>query len=442
MTQEKDKTTQKLGFVTHLECLNCGEKYSLKRLITDQGTTMINICYDGCFGPLDVKYDYDLLKTTLTPSEVEKRDETFWRLKELLPVNDVKIPDRAYTPLITSKEIGEELGIRLYFKLDSHENNPTQSFKDRPVTLAFNKALETGYDTVYVASTGNLAISSAYHSKLTGVTPKVYIPETLGEIKKNAIRKYLPNPDELIELPCTYDETNIRAMEDCKADNEANQAKTGKITSFVPNSSFRPYYKEGSKTSGAEIAFQIKEELSENETLNLTYPLGSGALFCSAYKGICELKTLGLFDNPVKMWGVQPTVCSPIVSAIGSGDIIPVRKPMTIAKSIAIGNPGSGYQSLDVMGESGGGGWSVTEREILENTLELYQKEGIFCQFVGGTTLAGIKRGVNSGELEKGSVVVANITGTGYGRVEDDLIKYSSEYGLRKEAEQITAEVN
>ena len=442
MPHKKDNSTTQLGYVTHLECLNCGEKYSLERLENEQATTMVNICYDGCFGPLDIRYDYDRLKQEITPAEIEKRDETFWRMKELLPVNEIKIKDRAYTPLVKSKVIGDELEVNLYFKLDSHETNPTQSFKDRPVTLAFNKALETGYETVYVASTGNLAVSSACLAKQTGITAKVYVPKSLGKIKKDAIRIYLPKPEDLIELDCSYDETNIKAMEDCKKENEEELEKTGRIHSFVPNNSFRPYYKEGSKTSGVEIAFQIKKEIEENQTLNITYPLGSGALFCSAYKGINELKTLGLFTNPVKMWGVQPTVCAPIVNAIGDGNIIPVRKPDTIAKSIAIGNPGSGYQSLDVIAESGGGGWAVTEKEILENTLELYFKEGIFSQFVGGTTLAGIKKGVREGLLCKDSVVIANITGAGHGRIEDDLVEYSKKYGLKKDAQQLVAEVN
>lgn len=431
-----DNTTNQLEYVTHLECLNCGEKYSLDKLKKEQGTTMVNICYDLCMGPLDVKYDYNALKEILTEDEISKRPDNFWKLQELLAVNEILIDKEIpYTPLIKSKEIGDELGIELYFKLDS-ECALTNSFKDRPVALAFNKALEAGYDTVYVASTGNLAISSAYFAKELGIESKVYVPRTLGEVKKDAIRQYLPDHGDLIEYDGSYDETNIKAMNDCENANEEEIKKTGRKKSFVPNSSFRPYYKEGSKTSGTEIALQLKEHINDEE-INIIYPLGSGALFCSAYKGIGELKKLNLFNNQVRMWGAQSETCCPIIDAIPTGEIAPTKSPRTIAKSIAIGNPGSGYQTLNVIKRSNGGGFAVREKDIFKSNLDLYFKEGIFSQFVAGVTLAGVKKGVEQGNLKEGSIVVANITGTGRGRIEDDLLEYGTKYGFEKEAEQI-----
>jgi len=231
-------------------------------------------------------------------------------------------------------------------------------------------------------------------------------------------------------------------MEDCQKANEQELSRTGRVRSFVPNNSFRPYYKEGSKTSGTEIAFQIKAKLGGEEKLHLIYPLGSGALFCSAHKGIKELASLGLFDNPVRMWGAQSEVCAPIIDAIPSGSITPVRKPQTIAKSIAIGNPGSGYQTLDVMKESGGGGWKVSEKEIFQNVLDLYFTEGIFAQFVAGVTLAGVRKGVACGDIKEGDVVVANITGTGKGRIEDDVLEYAQRFGLEEQAKEMIAGVS
>lgn len=436
-----DKTTPDLGYVTHLECLNCGNKYSLDKLKEEQGTIMVNICYDLCMGPLDVKYDYSKLKNTLTENEVNKRPDNFWKLKELLPVNKILVSKKTlYSPLIKSKEIGDELGIELYFKLDSAKTNPTRSFKDRPVTLAFNKALEAGYETCYVASTGNLAISSAYMASKTGINCRVYVPKSLGRVKKNAIRQYLPKPTDLIEYDGSYDETNIKAMNDCEAANEEEVENTGKKKSFVPNSSFRPYYKEGSKTSGTETALKLKEQLSDEE-INIVYPLGSGALFCSAYKGIEELRTLGLFENPVKMWGVQPEECSPIIDAIPSGEITPIKKPWTIAKSIAIGNPGSGYQTLNVIKKSNGGGVKVSERDIFKSTLDLYFKESIFSQFVGGVTLAGIIKAVKLKHFRENSVVIANITGSGEGRIEDDMQEYGKKFGFSKDVNQILDDI-
>lgn len=436
-----DNTTSKLGYVTHLECLNCGEKYRLEKLKTEQGTTMVNICYDLCMGPLDVRYDYDALRNVLTEDELNKRPDSFWKLKELLPVEEVVVgKEIPYTPLIKSKGIGDELGIALYFKLDSAETNPTRSFKDRPVTLAFNRALEAGYENVYVASTGNLAVATAYLARETGITCRTYVPESLGEVKKDAIRHYLPHPNDLIEYDGSYDETNIQAMNDCEKANEEELKNTGRKKSFVPNSSFRPYYKEGSKTSGIEIALQLKEQIKD-EVVNIVYPLGSGALLCSTYKGIGELRGLGLFDNEVRMWGAQSADCCPIIDGISTGEIIPVKNPQTLAKSIAIGNPGSGYQTLNVIKKSKGGGWKVSEKDILKSTLDLYFKEGIFSQFVGGVTLAGIIKGVQQGDLKEGSVVVANITGSGTGRIEDDLLEYGKKFGFESEAKQLLNEV-
>lgn len=440
--EDVDNTKVKLGYVTHLECLSCGEIYTLDRLKKEQGTILVNVCYDICFGPLDVKYDYDKIKEILTEEELNKRPDSFWKLKELLPIDEIKVSaKRPFTPLVESKVIGKELGIRLFLKLDNDKVLPTRSFKDRPVTLAFNKALESGYDTVYVASTGNLAISSAYFAKETGIKPHVYIPKSLGKVKKDAIKKYLPNPNDLKELDLSYDDCNIQAMNDCDKANEESTNPIGKKVNFVPNNSFRPYYKEGSKTSGIETALQLKKLIDEYRTVNIFYPLGSGALFCSAYKGINELKKLDLFRNPIKMWGVQAEQCSPIIDAIGKEDIIPIKNPKTIAKSIAIGKPGSGHQTLNIIKESDGGSFKVSEKEIVKATIDLYFKEGIFAQFVGGVTIAGIIKAAKSGIFKENDVVVANLTGTGIGRIEDDLLASSKEFGLEEDAKKLLEEV-
>jgi|TARA_B100001971_G_C18234014_1_gene565874 threonine synthase len=438
-----DSTKTKLGHVTHLECLSCGEVYTLERLKKEQGSILVNVCYDVCFGPLDIKYDYDKIKGILTEEEVDKRPDTFWKLKELLPIDDIKVSrEQPFTPLVESKVIGKELGIKLFLKLDCDEVLPTRSFKDRPVTLAFNKALEVEYKTVYVASTGNLAVSSAYFAKETGIKPHVYIPKSLGEIKKKAIRKYLPNPDDLKELDLSYDDCNIQSMNDCDKENEESIKTSGRKDNFVPNNSFRPYYKEGSKTSGIEIALQLNKLIGKEETVNIFYPLGSGALFCSAYKGINELKKLGLFHNPVKMWGIQPEICSPIIDAIGKDDILPVKNPKTIAKSIAIGKPGSGHQALDVIKQSNGGGFKVTEKDITRATIDLFLKEGVFAQFVGGVTIAGIIKAAKLGIFKENDVVVANITGTGIGRIEDDLLASSKEFGFEEDAKKLLGKIS
>ncbi len=444
-------TTEKPTYATGLTCLACGEQYSFEQIKAEQGTTMVNICYNACMGPLDLTYDYDAVKKILTPTEIASRPETFWRLRELLPVGEIKIPDRPYTPLVKAKRLGAELGIELYFKLDLDEINPTCSFKDRPVTLAFNKAIEQGYDTVYVASTGNLAISTARFARENQIKAKIYIPASLGDVKKNAIREQMGNDAELLELDQSYDDCNVQSMHDCQQENEKAVLAGKSRHCFVPNNSFRPYYKEGSKTSGWEIAFQIAKEITPDREINIVYPVGSGALLCAANKGIEELKKLGLWQNPHRMWATQAANVAPVVNAwtqhqagkaIKDVRIEPVLNPQekTVARSIAIGQPGSGYQTLEVLKKSSGGGWTVSERELFEATLELIEKENFFPQFVGGTVLAGIRKGVESGELARNSVVVANLTGLGRGRIEDDLIKTAEQFGKSDTVKSLLSE--
>ncbi len=439
--QSVDKTTTKCGNATHLECLNCGEVYPLEKLKEEQGTILVNICYDVCMGPLDVKYDYEKVKESLTKSELKKRPDTFWKIRELLPANEIHVAkNRKFSPLVKAKKIGKELGINLFLKLDSDEVFPTRSFKDRPIAMAFNKAIEAGYNQIYVASTGNLAVATAYQSRESNVKCRAYVPKSLGEMKKDAIRKFLPHKQDLLELDLSYDDCNIQSMKDCEAINEV-EIKSGEKKTFVPNNSFRPYYKEGSKTSGTEILLQLQKKISDDEEISLVYPLGSGALFCSAFKGINELRNIGIHNNSVRMFGAQPEVCSPIIDAIGKDDIIPIKNPSTIAKSIAIGKPGSGHQSLDVIKQSKGSGWKVSEKDIYKATLDLYFKEGIFSQFVGGVTIGGIIKGVENGDIKSGDVVVANITGTGYGRIEDDVLKYGKVFGYEKESKTLLREI-
>ncbi|MBZ0253219.1 MAG: pyridoxal-phosphate dependent enzyme, partial [Candidatus Methylomirabilis sp.] len=369
-----------LGLATHLECLSCGEKYPFDLLIEEQGSILVNICYNNCMGPLDVRYDEDAVGERLrNRDEVARRPDTFWKLAELLPANRRIVADeRPFTPLAKASRLSEDLGVELYLKLDCHEVHPTRSFKDRPVSMAYNVAIESGYKEVYVATTGNLGISCAYLATKTGLHPYVYVPDSIGEVKKNAMRQYLEHPErDFYSLPMSYDDTNVKAMQDCAEANERAAAEGRHKIAFVPNNSFRPYYKEGSKTNGTETAFQLEHVVEPGRAVHIVYPLGSGALLCCAHKGIEELRRFGLFQGRPVMWGAQPDTCAPIVDTwdriaarkkggesyeqvMRTEDIHPILNPQTIAKSIAIGKPGSGYQVLDIINQSGGGGWRMT----------------------------------------------------------------------------------
>ena len=213
----------------------------------------------------------------------------------------------------------------------------------------------------------------------------------------------------------------------------------------MPNNTTRPFYKEGSQTSGSEIALQISKEIEPNREVHIFYPIGTAALLCGADKGINELKKLELFENPHRIFGVQPDTCSPVVTAweeIKNGkkledvEIQPLKKFETIAKSIAIGNPGSGKEALKVFAKSGGGAIGVDEEDIFDAELELIREENLFPQFVGGTVLAGIRKALATGEIEKGAVVVANLTGFGE-RIRDDIFAVAEKYGRETETTKL-----
>ncbi|MFH1546626.1 MAG: pyridoxal-phosphate dependent enzyme [Patescibacteria group bacterium] len=439
-------TAEKPKFAIGLRCLNCGEKYSFKQLKEERGTTVVNLCYNGCLGPLEIEFDYETIAKILTPQEVAARPETFWRLRELQPVNEIKIIDRPYTPLVRSRKIGKELGIELFFKLDLAKANPTRSFKDRPATLAFNRALELGhFERVFVASTGNLAVATAYLARTNDLPCRVYIPRSLGECKKNAIREQLGEDSEILELDANFDECLVRSVSDCQKINETARLAGQPERCFVPNNTTRTFYKEGSKTSGSEIALQIAKEIEPDREINIFYPIGTAALLCGANKGINELKKLKLFENPHRIFGVQPDTCSPVVTAweevkrgkkLEEVEIRPLKKFETIAKSIAIGNPGSGKEALAVFAECGGGAIGVREEDIFDAELELIREENLFPQFVGGTVLAGIQKALATGEIEKGAVVVANLTGFGE-RIRDDIFAVAEKYGREAETKKL-----
>lgn len=373
-----------MGYAEYLECLECGSK---------EKPALLYSCSE-CFGPLDVKYDYEKAKETLTKKSIGSRQNNLWKYIEILPINKVYIDiGTNYTPLVKSKNIGPELGIDLYIKNDTL--NPTGSFKDRPVGVAINKALENKADTVVCASTGNLAAAAAAWSAKANLKCIIYVPK---EIERGKVKQIEAYGAEIVEIDGSYDYANLIA-------NEIGE----KYNYVVPNANYRPYYKEGSKT----IAFESAEQLGWELTDASFVPLGSGALFSQIYKGFKELEKLGLINSDTRMFGVQGKGASPIIDALENGEIKPVKHPNTIAKSIAIGNPGNGYQALNVIKQTNGWGYSLSDEEIVSGMKELAKKEGILAEPVGGAVIAGIKKCVEDGNLKRGESVLAFITGSG-----------------------------
>src|SRR5438105_156540 len=381
------------GRIRGLQCRECGQVYALEAR---------HVC-ELCFGPLEVAYDYDVLKASTTREQIERGPRTLWRYKALLPIEGDKIVDThaGFTPLIRAHRLGEALGLRnLWLKNDTV--NPTYSFKDRPVSVASTRALELGFDVLACASTGNLAGSVAAHAAKAGMKACIFIPADLEPAKIVGASIYEPT---IIAVDGNYDDVNRLCSEIADAYPWA----------FV-NINLRPYYSEGSKT----LAFEVAEQLGWKLPDAVIVPIASASMFTRIHKGFSELQHVGLVDRgSVRMLGAQAEGCSPVVQAARAGalDVQPVR-PHTIAKSLAIGNPADGYYALKIVQQTGGALEAVTDPEIVEGIRLLARTEGIFAETAGGVTLGVVKKLVLAGKIDPDEVVVAYITGNGFKTVD------------------------
>ena len=388
MTQAT-RTQSTAATFTALKCKECGTEYELLAK---------HVC-DCCFGPLEVKYDYEAIRRTVTRQTIEAGPNSIWRYRAFLPVATDNVIDvgTGMTPLVKSHRLARRLGLKnLYIKNDA-VNMPTLSFKDRVVSVALSRARELGFTTVSCASTGNLANSTAAIAAYAGLDCVVFIPSDLEAGKVLGTLIYNPT---VMSVHGNYDQVNRLCCE------VANTHGWG----FV-NINLRPYYSEGSKTLGYEVAEQLGWKLPDH----IVAPLASGSLFTKIYKGFKEFVEVGLVDDKeVRFSGAQADGCSPIAQAFREGrDFVTPVKPNTIAKSIAIGNPADGMYALEVARKTGGNIESVNDTEIIEGMKLLAETEGIFTETAGGTTIAVLKKLVEAGKINPDETTVVYITGNG-----------------------------
>ena len=379
-----------MGYVKGLKCRECARPYPAKPL---------HVC-EFCFGPLEVDYDYGAIAQAMTRQSIEAGPPNIWRYRALLPLDSEVTVGRycGFTPLVRARNLGKTLGLdQLYVKNDT-VNHPTLSFKDRVVAVAVNKAREFGFPVVACASTGNLANSVAAHAAEGGLTSFVFIPSDLEQGKILGTSIYAAS---VVAVDGTYDEVNRLCSE--VAD------KYG--WAFV-NINIRPYYGEGSKTFGYEIA----EQLGWRAPDHVIVPAAGGSLITKIWKGLHEFRKLGLIPGvSTRMHVAQAAGCGPIVTAVKAGSevIRPVKQPRTIAKSLAIGNPADGYYAYKVVKESGGTGEHATDEEIVDAMKLLAATEGIFAETAGGVTVAATKKLAQQGIIGRDEVVVISVTGNG-----------------------------
>jgi threonine synthase len=346
---------------------------------------------------MDVIYDYKSMAGAVSRDKITQGPRTMWRYRDMLPVEGEPVDiGSGLTPLLKADNLGHELGLdQLYIKNDCV--NPTYSFKDRPVSVAVTKAQEFGFGIVACASTGNLAASVAAHAAKVNIKAYVFVPSNVEPSKLIGIAIYDPI---LVTVDGSYDDVN-----------RVCAAVSQKYEWGFININLRPYYAEGSKTLGYEVA----EQLGWRAPDCAVAPAASGLLFTRIWKGLDELSMLGLIE-PVNthMYLTQAAGSSPIVNAFEAGSLhVHPVVPDTIARSIAIGNPADGNYALRVARQSGGGACAVTDEESIAGMKLLAQTEGIFAEVAGGVVVAGLKKLAASGAIERNKLTVAFITGAG-----------------------------
>src|SRR5712691_3748234 len=377
------------GYGYELRCRECGKSW---------GNQPRSVC-DDCFSPLEVFYDYDAIRGTFTRQQIAARAPNLWRYAELLllPENYSPTLPLGFTPLLNAPRLGERLGTKNLFLKNDAVCLPTLSFKDRVVAVALSHARNFGFDAVACSSTGNLANAVAAQAARNGFHAWIFIPADLEPAKIVGTQVFGAN---LVRIAGNYDQVNRLCSQ------IADERNWG----FV-NVNLRPYYAEGSKTVGFEIAEQLGWRLPDN----VVVPMAGGSLIVKIKKAFDELALLGLVEaKPVKFFGAQATGCSPISTAVKAGntDIDP-QKPSTIARSLAIGNPADGHYAIKVITKSGGWSEDVSDPELIECIQLLAEWEGIFTETAGGVTVGTARKLYTQGRISPDETTVLCITGNG-----------------------------
>lgn len=379
----------------NLVCRSCGATFPLAAQ---------HACFE-CFGPLEVAYDNDALRS-VTREQIEAGPKNIWRYAGLLPAGQDEAArvtlDPGFTPLVRADVLAAELGITggLWIKDDSA--NPTHSFKDRVVSVALTAAKALGFTRYACASTGNLANSVAAHAARAGAPSVVFVPHDLesGKIITTAVYG-----GDLVAIEGSYDDVNRLCSELVETDEFED-------TAFV-NVNVRPFYAEGSKTLGYEVA----EQLGWRIPAQVVIPMASGELLTKIDKAFEELVEIGLAQAPEGGWtvfGAQSAGCNPIALALhnDTDEIVP-QKPTGIAKSLNIGDPAAGLYALESVRRTGGWMEYADDDEIRDGIRLLARTTGVFAETAGGVTTACLVKLVKSGKLDPAKETVVFNTGEG-----------------------------
>ncbi len=372
-----------------LRCRECGKAW---------GNGPKSYCED-CFSPLEITYDYDALKKRASREELASRSFNMWRYAELLPLHEGFSPPNAVggTPLVSATNLAARWGIKNLFLKNDAVCFPSLSFKDRVVATALAAARRFQFSTVGCSSTGNLANAVAAQAAQQGFDACVFIPADLEAAKVLNTAVY---GARIVRINGNYDQVNRLCAQ------IADRYQWGLV-----NVNLRPYYSEGSKTHGYEIAEQLGWRLPDN----VVVPMAGGSLITKIAKAFRELIVLGwVEEKPVRFFGAQATGCSPISSAVKQGLArFEPQKPNTIARSLAIGNPADGPFAVKLIRESRGWAEDISDREIVEAIKLVAETEGIFTETAGGVTAGVAQKLILEGRISREETTVVSITGNG-----------------------------
>src|SRR5438046_1223372 len=389
LPRKENDMQSSFGCMKALKCRECGREYPLEAT---------HVC-EFDFGPLEVVYDYERIKKSLSRATILSRPHTMWRYRELLPVafEPTVGCQVGFTPLIKADRLAKALGIREAWVKNDTVNYPSLSFKDRVVGVALSRGRELGFSTVACASTGNLANSVAANAASAGLKAYVFIP---ADLEQGKILNSLIYGANVIGIKGHYDEVNRLCAE-----------IAGKFGWAFVNVNMRPYYAEGSKSMGYEIMEQLGWQVPKHTVVCMA----SGSLLTRIQKSYQEFTKLGLVpETEFHIHGAQATGCSPISSAQKAGlDFVKPVKPNTIAKSLAIGTPADGFYALKVMKETAGSAEDVSDDEIRDGIRLLAESEGIFAETAGGVTVGVAKKLIASGKISSNDSAVLCVTGNG-----------------------------
>ena len=382
-----------MSFVLGLKCKECGRDYPKEATY---------VC-EFCFGPLEVAYDYERIAGQLSQDVIMSRPRNLWRYRELLPLDGEPTDGllSGYTPLVRADNLAKALGVRELWVKNDGVNFPTLSYKDRVVPVAVSKAKELGFDTVGCASTGNLANAVSAHGAKAGLRRFIFIPHDLEAGKVIGSLIYRPH---LVAVEGNYDDVNRLCSE-----------IASKYRWAFVNVNMRPYYTEGAKTYGFEIA----EQLGWRAPDNLVCPVAGGTILPKIWKAFHEFRQLGLIPEVrTRVFAAQAEACAPVVRAVHQGtDIIAPVKPRPVSESVdtslRIGNPADGPYVVHAVRDSGGWAEMASNEEIVGAISLLAATEGIWTETAGGTTLAVAKKLIEQGRISREGTTVVCITGNG-----------------------------